>query len=468
MSNIESSDFYQKYYSRRKKDYIMEKTKDFTTGSVLGSLIKFAIPVLAAMFLQSLYGGVDLLVVGQFAETADISGVSTGSQLTHTVTTVITGLSMGITVFVGQKIGEKKLEEAGKAIGTGILLFIILGILMSAFLVIFTGNLAELLHAPTEAFTQTCDYITVCGYGMLFICLYNLLGAIFRGIGDSKTPLLTVFIACICNIIGDLLFVAGFGMGAKGAALATVIAQAVSVIVSVLIIRKKPLPFTFKKEFIRFYPKIILRELRLGTPIALQDLLVGISFLVILTVVNSIDVVASAGVGVAEKVCAFIMLVPSAFSQAMSAFVAQNIGAGKKDRALKALKYGILTSFLVGLVIGSFSFFRGDLLAGIFTKETAVILQGHDYLKAYAIDCLLTAVLFCCIGYYNGCGNTFFVMVQGLVGAFCVRVPYVLLMSKVPNASLFRIGLGTPLSSMVQIILCLGFMLYLNRFKKKN
>ena len=142
----------------------MEKTKDFTTGSVLGSLIKFAIPVLAAMFLQSLYGGVDLLVVGQFAETADISGVSTGSQLTHTVTTVITGLSMGITVFVGQKIGEKKLEEAGKAIGTGILLFIILGILMSAFLVIFTGNLAELLHAPTEAFTQTCDYITVCGY----------------------------------------------------------------------------------------------------------------------------------------------------------------------------------------------------------------------------------------------------------------------------------------------------------------
>ena len=163
MSNIESSDFYPKYYSRRKKDYIMEKTKDFTTGS----------------------------------------------QLTHTVTTVITGLSMGITVFVGQKIGEKKLEEAGKAIGTGILLFIILGILMSAFLVIFTGNLAELLHAPTEAFTQTCDYITVCGYGMLFICLYNLLGAIFRGIGDSKTPLLTVFIACICNIIGDLLFVAG-------------------------------------------------------------------------------------------------------------------------------------------------------------------------------------------------------------------------------------------------------------------
>lgn len=446
----------------------MKKTKDFTSGSVLGSLIKFAFPVLAAMFLQSLYGGVDLLVVGQFATTADISGVSTGSQLMHTVTTVITGLSMGITVFVAQKIGERKEEEAGKAIGTGIVLFFILGILLSAFLVIFTENLANLLHAPTEAYRQTCDYITICGYGTLFISFYNLLGAIFRGIGDSKTPLLTVIIACICNILGDLLFIAVFGMGAKGAALATVIAQAVSVIISVFIISKKPLPFVFKKEFIRFYPSIMLRELRLGTPIALQDLLVGISFLVILTVVNSIDVVASAGVGVAQKVCGFIMLVPSSFSQAMSAFVAQNIGAGKEYRALKALKYGIVTSLFVGIVIGSFTFFRGDLLTSIFTKEGAVILQGHDYLKAYAIDCLFTAILFCCIGYYNGCGNTFFVMIQGIVGAFCVRVPYVLLMSKVSHVSLFQIGLGTPLSSVVQIILCLGFMVYLNRKKRKN
>ena len=151
----------------------MEKTKDFTTGSVLGSLIKFAIPVLAAMFLQSLYGGVDLLIVGQFAQTADVSGVATGSQLMHTATTVITGLSMGITVYVGQKIGERKEEEAGRAIGTGILFFIFLGILLSALLVLFTTNLADQLHAPAAAYEQTCDYITVCGYGTLFFCMYN-------------------------------------------------------------------------------------------------------------------------------------------------------------------------------------------------------------------------------------------------------------------------------------------------------
>lgn len=446
----------------------MEKTKDFTTGSVLGSLIKFAVPVLAAMFLQSLYGGVDLLIVGQFAQTADVSGVATGSQLMHTATTVITGLSMGITVYVGQKIGERKEEEAGRAIGTGILFFIFLGILLSALLVLFTTNLADLLHAPTEAYEQTCDYITVCGYGTLFICMYNLLGAIFRGIGDSKTPLLTVLIACICNIVGDLIFIAGFGMGAKGAALSTVIAQAGSVLTSLLFIRKKTLPFTFKKEFIRLQPATLLKELKLGTPIALQELLVGISFLVIHAVVNSIDVVASAGVGVAEKVCGFIMLVPSSFSQSMSAFVAQNIGAGKSDRAFKALKYGILASLCVGVLIGTFSFFRGDLLTSIFTKDAAVILQGHEYLKAYAIDCLFTAILFCCIGYYNGCGNTFFVMIQGIVGAFCVRVPYVLLMRRVPGVSLFQIGLGTPLSSVVQIILCMGFIIYARRTQKNN
>ena len=444
----------------------MEKTKDFTTGSVLASLIKFAIPVLAAMFLQSLYGGVDLLIVGQFATTADVSGVATGSQLMHTATTVITGLSMGITVYVAQKIGERKEEEAGRATGTGILFFIFLGIVISVLLVIFTSFLANLLHAPAEAYEQTCSYITVCGYGTLFICLYNLLGAIFRGIGDSKTPLITVMIACICNIIADLVFVAGFGMGATGAAFATIIAQAISVVISLLIIRRKPLPFVFKKEFIKLQPRVLLKELKLGTPIALQDLLVGISFLVIHAVVNSIDVVASAGVGVAEKVCGFIMLVPSSFSQSMSAFVAQNMGAGKNDRALKALKYGIITSLCVGVLIGSFSFFQGDLLTTIFTKDPAVIIQGHEYLKAYAIDCLFTAILFCCIGYFNGCGNTFFVMFQGLVGAFCVRVPYVLLMSKAGVTSLFQIGIGTPLSSVVQIILCMGFLVFLKR--KKN
>ena len=353
---------------------------NFTSGGVLSSLIKFSIPVLAAMLLQSFYGAVDLLVVGQFAETIDVSGVSTGSLLMQTITMIITGLSMGITIYVGQKIGEKNEEEAGKAIGSGIVLFLVIGIFLSLGLIVFTKQLANLLHTPSEAYVQTCEYIMVCGFGTVFIGLYNLLGAIFRGIGDSKTPLFTVGIACIVNIFGDLFFVAALGLGAMGAALATVIAQAVSVIVSVFIIIKKPLPFVFKREYVCWNSYLIMQELKLGTPIALQEFLVGISFMVIQTVVNSIDVTASAGVGIAEKVCAFIMLVPSAFSQAMSAFVAQNIGAGYKDRAIKALKYGIITSLGVAVFIGSFTFLKGDLLANIFTKDAQVIEQAFLYL----------------------------------------------------------------------------------------
>lgn len=378
----------------------------------------------------------------------------------QTVTMIITGLSMGITVYVGQKIGENNKEEAGKAIGSGVVLFILIGAVLSALLVVFTKQLAGLLHAPSEAFTQTCEYIMVCGGGTVFIGLYNLLGAIFRGIGDSKTPLFTVIIACVINIVGDLLFVAVWGLGAMGAALATVVAQAVSVIVSVLIIIKKPLPFAFKKEYLSFGKRLIMQELKIGTPIALQEFLVGISFMVIQTVVNSIDVTASAGVGVAEKVCAFIMLVPSAFSQSISAFVAQNIGAGYKDRAKKVLKCGIITSLCVAVFIGSFTFFKGDILACIFSKDAAVIEQAFHYLRAYAIDTLFTAILFCYIGYYNGCGNTLFVMLQGIVGAFCVRVPVVFLMSNLADTSLFHIGLATPISTIVQIVLCLIFMAY--------
>ncbi len=444
----------------------MKEDRSLINGGVLSSLVTFAIPVFIAMFLQSLYGAVDLFVVGQFAQTIDVSAVATGSLLMQTITMVISGLSMGVTVYVGMRIGEGDKQEAGKAIGAGITLFFIIGLLFSFLLIIFNQHLAVILHTPKDAFSKTCAYIMVCGAGTLFIGLYNLLGAIFRGIGDSTTPLFTVFIACIVNIVGDLLFVSVFQLGATGAALATVIAQAISVIVSVCFIVKKELPFTFKKEYICFNKHIIFNELKLGTPIALQELLVGISFLVIQMAVNSMGVNESAGVGVAEKVCAFIMLFPSAFSQSISAFVAQNIGAQLKDRALKSLKYGIMISLSVAIFIGSLTFFKGDLLASIFTSDKLVINQAFSYLKAYAIDTLLTSILFCFIGYYNGCSRTLFVMIQGIIGAFLVRIPVVFLMSQLKNTSLFYIGLATPCSSIVQIILCLYYMYYLKQHNK--
>ena len=298
-------------------------------------------------------------------------------------------------------------------------------------------------------------YIRICGFGAIVIILYNLIGSIFRGLGDSRTPLVTVMIACVCNVIGDLLLVAGFGMGARGAALATVFAQFISVVISLLLIRKKELPFAFSLRTIRPNGRLMGKIVTLGAPIALQDLLVGISFLVILAIVNGLGLVASAGVGVAEKVCAFIMLVPAAFMQAMSAFVAQNRGAGKLHRAVQGLNCAVAVSVVFGVAMFVLNFFRGDILSYIFASDPQVIAASADYLRAYAIDCLLTCFLFCFIGFFNGMEYTRFVMVQGIVGAFCVRVPVSFLMSHIQPVSLFRIGLATPCSTIVQIALCL-------------
>lgn len=444
------------------------KNNQITEGNVFSSLIKFALPVMFALFLQALYGAVDLWVVGQYAETADVSGVSTGSMLIHTLTMVIMGLSMGITVLVGRMIGARESREAGKAVGGGIFMFAVITVVLTVFTVLCADMLASLMHAPKEAFEETSSYIAVCGAGSVFIIAYNVLGSIFRGIGDSKTPLVTVAIACVFNIIGDIVFVKYMQLGAMGAAFATVISQALSVIISLIIIKRKTLPFEFSMRDIRPHKGVIKAELSLGIPIALQDLLVGISFLVIQAIVNSINVVASAGVGVGEKVCAFIMLVPSAFMQSMAAFVAQNLGAGKPKRTNTALFYGILTSFSFGAVMFYLAFFHGDILCGIFSTETDVVTAGHTYLKAYAIDCLLTPFLFCFSGYYNGYGKTVFVMAQGIIGAFCVRIPVVYLISRIPEASLFHIGLGTPASTVVQIIFCLIMFAVMCKQKRKK
>ena len=384
----------------------MERNTTFTEGKILQPLILFAMPVLFALFLQAMYGAVDLLVVGKFASSADVSAVSTGSQIMMTLTNLISCFAMGTTVLLGQLIGCGKKEEGGKAVGTAMVMFAGIALVMTVLLVCFAPQISSIMHAPKEAFDKTAAYVRISGCGMIVIVAYNLISCIFRGIGDSKMPLFTVAIACVCNIAGDLVLCAGFHMGTTGAACATVFAQVVSVVVSFGFIRKKQLPFVFKKENVRIHKDLLKKMAGLGAPIALQDLLVSISFLIILAIVNSMGVTASAGVGVAEKVCAFIMLISSAFMQSMSAFVAQNYGAGRMDRAKKAL--------------------------------------------------------------YNGIGQTKFVMLQGIAGAFGVRVPVSYLMSIRPDTSLFKIGLATPMSSVVQLLLCLGFMVILNRRARKG
>ena len=389
----------------------------------------------------------------------------TQGKILMTLTNLVSSFAMGTTVLLGQQIGCGERKQGGRTVGTAIVMFTVIALVMTAVLVIFAPQVSSIMNAPEEAFDKTVAYVRICGGGMLVIVAYNLIGCIFRGLGDSRTPLITVAIACVFNVAGDLLLCAVFGMGTAGAAIATVFAQIVSVIVSFILISKKDLPFTIKKENIRIHKTYLRKMTAFGAPIALQDLLVSISFLIILAIVNGMGVIASAGVCVAEKVCAFIMLISSAFMQSMSAFVAQNYGAGRLTRARKALHYGIAVSFTVGIVMFAITFFHGDILAGIFSSDPEVIAAAADYLKAYAIDCLFTAIFFCYTGLYNGIGRTRFVMIQGILGAFCVRVPVSYIMSIQPNTSLFHIGLATPMSSILQLILCVGFMLRLQKNK---
>lgn len=435
---------------------------DFTQGSILKKLSLFMLPVLGALILQAAYGAVDLLVVGQFGSTVGLSAVSTGSQVLNLVTFVVTQLSMGVTVLIARYLGEKNEEQIGAVLGGAAVVFAAVSVGLFVLLVGFARPIAVLMQAPEEAVDLTASYIRICGAGIFFIVAYNLLSAIFRGLGDSRSPLLFVLVACIVNVAGDLLLVAGFGMDAAGAAIATVLAQAVSVLLAVALLLKKTLPFSFAKTDFRFNPQC-KKFLAIGLPLALQEFLTQLSFLALCAFVNRLGLTASSGYGVASKIVNFAMLIPSALMQSMASFIAQNIGAGDQKRAKRAMFTGIGVGLVFGCAVFALVLLKGDALAGIFSSDAEVVQKGFEYLKGFAPETIVTAVLFSMVGYFNGNNQTLWVMVQGIVQTLLVRLPLSYYMSIQPDASLTRIGLAAPLSTTVGIVLNVAFYIYRNR-----
>lgn len=442
-----------------------ENKNDFTQGSIVSKLLKFMIPILGALILQAMYGAVDILVVGHYGTTAGISGVSTGSGIVNLITFTITGLTMGVTVVMGQYIGEKKPDKVGQVVGGAICLFLALSFIIAMAMLIFARPLALLMQAPEEALDLTVLYVRICGGGIFFIIAYNVISSIFRGIGDSNMPLAFVGIACVVNIIGDLLFIAVFKWNVAGAALATVMAQGVSVILSLIIIRKRELPFTLKKEYIRLNPEV-RRFVRVGMPIAFQEVMTQFSFLALCAFINRLGLDASSGYGIANKIVNFIMLVPGALMQSMASFVAQNVGAGQEMRAKKSMVTGMFIGGSIGIFIAVFSFLRGDLLASVFANDEAVIACAADYLKGFAPEAVVTAILFSFIGYYNGHSKTLFVMLQGIAQTFIVRLPMSYFMSIQPDANLTMIGLAAPCATIFGIVINLIYFIVFSQGKK--
>ena len=437
---------------------------DFTQGSILKKLVAFMLPVLGALVLQAAYGAVDLLVVGRFGTNSGLSAVSTGSQVLNLVTFVVTQLAMGVTVLIARYLGEKRPEQIVGLIGGSTVVFTIITAVLFAALVFFAEPISRLVQAPAEALDLTTGYVRICGGGIFFIVAYNLLSAIFRGLGDSKSPLMFVAVACVVNIVGDLLLVAVFHMDAAGAALATVFAQAISVVFALMLLKKRGLPFKITKRDFRITPQC-RRALKIGLPLALQECLTQGSFLALCAFVNRLGLLASSGYGVANKIVNFAMLVPSALMQSMASFVSQNVGAGNEQRARKSMFTGMGVGMVIGVIVFALVMFKGDVLTSLFTTDPDVIQNGFDYLKGFAAETILTAVLFSMIGYFNGHNNTVWVMAQGLIQTLIVRLPMSYIMSIQPNASLTSIGLAAPTATLFGIVLN---VIYYMRTKKRE
>jgi putative MATE family efflux protein len=444
----------------------IDDKNNFTEGSIAKKLLLFMLPVFGALVLQAMYGAVDLMVVGQFGSKEGLSGVSTGSQVLNLVTFVVSGLAMGVTIQIGHFMGEKRTDRIGQLVGGAIAAFLVISVILCAVMVPFAQGIAKLMQAPEEAVDETTSYIRICGAGIFFIVAYNVIAAIFRGLGDSKTPLIFVGVACVVNIVGDLLFVAVFKWNVAGAALATVMAQAVSVIFSLIVMKKKNLPFSLKRQDIGFNSEM-RRFFKIGAPLALQELLTQISFIMLCAFVNALGLTASSGYGVASKLISFIMLIPSSLMQSMASFVSQNVSAGREDRARRAMATGMLFGTCVGVVIVLFIWTRGYLAAQLFTKDADVVTAGWEYLKGFAPEAIATAFLFSFNGYFNGHDETLFIMVSGILQTFCVRLPFAYYQSIQPNASLTMIGAAAPIATAFGIVLCVIYYVHLLRKSRK-
>ena len=440
---------------------------DFTQGSIIGKLLPFMMPILGSLVLQAMYGAVDLIIVGHFGTTAGLSGVSTGSNVLNLVTFVVTGLAMGVTVLIGRYLGEKKPEKIGPLLGGTITLFASIAVVLCVIMVAFAGQIAVLMQSPDEAVTLTTQYIRICGAGIFFIIAYNVISSVFRGLGDSNTPLVFVAIACCVNIVLDLVFVAGLDLNVVGAALATVIAQAVSVVLSIFIISKRSFPFSISRQDIRFGSEV-KNIVQVGFPIALQEFLTQISFMALVSFINALGLEASSGYGVASKVVNFMMLIPSSLMQSLASFVSQNVGAGQEKRAKQAAFIGMAIGAAIGIFVFLGLTYYGDVVSRIFTSDEAVVAKSWEYLRGIAPEAIVTAISFSFIGYFNGHQQTLYVMLQGVAQTFIVRLPMSYIMSIQPNASLTNIGLAAPTATCFGIAINIVYFIVYNRRLKKN
>ena len=447
--------------------------RNLTTGSIFKNVVYFSLPYLLSYFLQTLYGMADLFIIGQYEGVASTTAVSIGSQVMHMITVIIVGLAMGSTVSIGQAVGGGNDKRTASCIGNTITLFMGLSIILTAALLLLRRPIAIATSTPAQALEGTIDYLTICFMGIPFITAYNIISSIFRGLGDSKSPMYFIAIACAANIGLDYAFMDALHLGPAGAALGTTLSQAVSVVVSIIVVRRARAGIWLKKEDFKPKRDVMGSLLRIGIPIAVQDGLIQVAFIVITIIANRRGLKDAAAVGIVEKIMSFIFLVPSSMLSTLSALGAQNIGAGKPERAKTTMRYGILITTCFGLAVVALMQFYANSFVALFTDSSTqdglqVVTLGGQYLRGYIWDCLFAVMHFCFSGYFCACGRSSLSFVHNIIAIALVRIPGVYITSKMFTDTLFPMGLATAAGSLLSVMICLVMYAMLSRKESKT
>lgn len=446
----------------------MNEKNDLTQGSVGKNLFFFALPYLLACFMQTFYGMADLFVVGLYNGSETTTAVAIGSQVMHMLTVIIAGFAMGTTVRIGRGVGAKDDKTVTETVGSSIVFFAGFAVVITVVLLACSRGIVRVMLTPSEAVSETGIYLAICFAGIPFITAYNVISSIFRGLGDSKRPMYFVGIACVVNIVLDFVFIGACSMGAAGAALGTVCGQAVSVVSAFMMIRTRDMGVHVKRQDVRIDRGAVSQILKVGTPIALQDGMIQIAFIVITVIANSRGLIAAAAVGIVEKLIGFMFLVPSAFLSAISTITAQNMGADKAERARRSLYYGLAVTVGWGCLCALYNQFLPDTLVGLFTKDPVVLEAGCEYLRSYSFDCVFAAVHFCFSGYFCGDQKSIISFIHNIAAILLVRIPGAWLASKLYPDTLYPMGWAAPLGSLLSALICIGFYMYYRQKERRE
>ena len=435
---------------------------DLTQGSIFGNLSRFSLPYMLSYFLQNLYGLADLFVIGQYCDVASTTAVSNGAQIMHMFTVIIIGLAMGTTVRIARAVGAGDKEIASRTIGNTFTLSALTAIAATFILLLANRSIVSMIDTPPEAVKGTIDYLRICFIGIPFIIAYNIIASIFRGLGDSKSPMYFVIVACVANIALDYIFIGHFGLGPSGAALGTTLSQMISVIIAAIVIRKKSL-LNISGQDLRPERRTMGGILKIGVPVALQDGFIQIAFIAITAIANGRGLNDAAAVGIVEKFIGLLFIVPSAMLATVSAIAAQNIGAKKPERARKTMEYAIAISVGFGTVAAVTLQFIPEYAVRIFTSDSTVITLGGQYLKGYVWDCIFAGIHFCFSGFFTACGYSVISFCHNFLSIVCARIPLSYLTSvKFPD-TLFPMGLASPAGSLLSVIICITVYIVMRR-----